>query len=81
MGIGIKTVIDKIKNLKLLSVLDLEGSIYVRELPETIGILVRMRYLSLRLTYIKWLPSSIDKLMHLQTLDLRIRHRGLLFIF
>uniref|UniRef100_F6I005 Uncharacterized protein n=1 Tax=Vitis vinifera TaxID=29760 RepID=F6I005_VITVI len=55
---------------KLLKVLDLGGAPLDR-IPEDLGNLFHLRYLSLRKTKVKMLPRSIGKLQNLQTLDLK----------
>ncbi|PIN23003.1 Apoptotic ATPase [Handroanthus impetiginosus] len=60
------------KEFKLLRVLDLERFDFGKELSESIGNLVYLRYLSLRGSQLYTLPSSIGKLKYLQTLDLRV---------
>ncbi|CAN6482642.1 unnamed protein product [Victoria cruziana] len=59
------------KGLRWLRVLDLRGGKF-KELPESIGDLVLLRYLNLSGTHnLEQLPESIIKLHELQTLDLR----------
>ncbi|XP_062088437.1 disease resistance protein RPM1-like [Humulus lupulus] len=53
-----------------LVVLDLEG-LCGPNLSRTIGKLKKLKYLGLRRTELKTLPSTICKLVHLQTLDLK----------
>ncbi|KAJ9697204.1 hypothetical protein PVL29_009126 [Vitis rotundifolia] len=55
---------------KLLKVLDLGGAPLDR-IPEDLGNLFHLRYLSLRKTKVRMLPRSIGKLQNLQTLDLK----------
>ena len=57
-------------NFKLLRVLDLEGFKTPEHLPKAIGKLVHLRYLSLRNSKVRVLPSSIGNLVCLQNLDL-----------
>ncbi|KAB2057439.1 hypothetical protein ES319_A11G169000v1 [Gossypium barbadense] len=65
----LKSVFDK---FKLLKVLDLEGIKGLEEkLPEDIGFLVQMRFLSLKKTRIRELPTSLVNLVGLQTLNLQ----------
>ncbi|KAJ7963508.1 Disease resistance protein [Quillaja saponaria] len=54
----------------LLKVLDFEGS-PLDHVPDDLGNLFHLRYLSLRNTNVKRLPSSIGKLQNLETLDLK----------
>ncbi|KAL0388386.1 UNVERIFIED_CONTAM: Disease resistance protein RPP8 [Sesamum radiatum] len=56
---------------KLLRVLDVERFDFGEKLPESIGNLVHLRYLSLRGSQFEKLPASIGNLKYLQTLDLR----------
>lgn len=66
-----KTINSVIKYSKLLRVLDLEGSkIPEGELPDKIGTLSLLRFLSLKKTRIRVLPSSICDLVYLETLNL-----------
>uniref|UniRef100_A0A2N9HUL8 Uncharacterized protein n=1 Tax=Fagus sylvatica TaxID=28930 RepID=A0A2N9HUL8_FAGSY len=59
------------KYLKLLRVLDLEGiQLLDGELTEEIGSLIHLRFLSLKKTRIRVLPSSISNLVCLKTLNL-----------
>ncbi|XP_019153996.1 PREDICTED: disease resistance protein RPM1-like isoform X2 [Ipomoea nil] len=62
-----------LQNMKLLRVLVLEwlpGC--VEELPNEVGDLIHLRYLSLsRNRYLRHLPDSLERLHNLQTLDLR----------
>ncbi|KAB2609546.1 disease resistance protein [Pyrus ussuriensis x Pyrus communis] len=62
------------KNKKLLRVLKVEGMTALIDLPNEIGNMVYLRFLSLRNSYIKRLPSSLGNLILLQTLDLRIHN-------
>ncbi|GMY30823.1 disease resistance protein RPM1-like [Fagus crenata] len=57
-------------NFKLLKVMDFEDA-PLDHIPEDVGSLFHLRYLSLRNTKIKMLPKSIGKLQNLQTLDLK----------
>ena len=57
-------------NFKLLKVLDFEDA-PLYSVPEDLGNLFHLRYLSLRGTKVKMLPKSIGKLQNLQTLDLK----------
>ncbi|KAK4405915.1 Disease resistance protein RPP8 [Sesamum angolense] len=56
---------------KLLRVLDVERFDFGEKLPESVGNLVHLRYLSLRGSQFEKLPASIGNLKYLQTLDLR----------
>ncbi|KMT06746.1 hypothetical protein BVRB_7g159070 [Beta vulgaris subsp. vulgaris] len=58
------------KMFKLLKVLDLLDA-PISFLPEQVGDLYHLRYLSLRNTNTKQLPNSIGRLHNLQTLDLK----------
>jgi hypothetical protein len=59
------------KYLKLLRVLDLEGiQLLDGDLTEEIGSLIHLRFLSLKKTHIRVLPSSIGNLVCLETLNL-----------
>ncbi|KAK9035045.1 hypothetical protein V6N11_077096 [Hibiscus sabdariffa] len=65
----LKSVFDK---FKLLKVLDLEGIKGLEEkLPEDVGTLIQLRFLSLKKTRIKELPTSLGNLVGLQTLNLQ----------
>ncbi|KAL4616015.1 hypothetical protein ACB092_07G169000 [Castanea dentata] len=57
------------KNFKLLRVLNLEN--YTRKLPEDIGLLIHLKFLSIKNSTMTSLPSSLGNLRCLQTLDLR----------
>ncbi|KAL6346595.1 hypothetical protein AAG906_000213 [Vitis piasezkii] len=57
-------------NFKLLRVLDLEGFKTTEHLPKAIGKLVHLRYLNLRNSKVRVLPSSIGNLVCLHNLDL-----------
>ncbi|GMY30830.1 disease resistance protein RPM1-like [Fagus crenata] len=57
-------------NFKLLKVMDFEDA-PLDHVPEDVGSLFHLRYLSLRNTKIKKLPKSIGKLQNLETLDLK----------
>ncbi|XP_012834482.1 PREDICTED: putative disease resistance protein RGA4 [Erythranthe guttata] len=58
-----------LKTFELLKILDFEN-LPLKNLPETIGLLTRLRYLGLRNTSIKSLPHSIGKLKNLEVLDI-----------
>ncbi|XP_016650448.1 PREDICTED: disease resistance protein RPM1-like [Prunus mume] len=58
------------KRFKLLRVLDFEDSL-LDHLPEEVGYMYHLKYLSLRNTRVKILPKSIGKLANLETLDLK----------
>jgi hypothetical protein len=66
------SIVSVFKYFRLLRVLDLEGSkIPDGELPEKIGtLMIHLRFLSLKKTGIRVLPSSISSLMCLETLNL-----------
>ncbi|KAK9035042.1 hypothetical protein V6N11_077093 [Hibiscus sabdariffa] len=65
----LKSVFDK---FKLLKVLDAEGIKGLEEkLPEDVGTLVQLRFLSLKKTRIRELPTSLVNLVGLQTLNLQ----------
>ena len=55
---------------KLLKELDFEG-VPLNYIPEELGNLLHLKYLSIRDTKVKMLPKSIGKLQKLQTLDLK----------
>ena len=57
-------------HLLRLQILDLEH-VYKPQLPENLGDLTHLIYLSLRWTLLEIIPSSIGKLLNLQTLDLK----------
>ncbi|XP_061998054.1 putative disease resistance protein At1g50180 [Rosa rugosa] len=68
----IKRIIRSVFNdFKLLRVLKFENICREFELPKTIGNLVHLRFLSLKDSAFRALPSSISNLVLLQTLDLR----------
>ncbi|BFG41910.1 hypothetical protein CerSpe_281840 [Prunus speciosa] len=58
------------KRFKFLRVLDFEDSV-LDNLPEEIGYIYHLKYLSLRNTRVKILPKSMGKLVNLETLDLK----------
>ncbi|XP_021805314.1 disease resistance protein RPM1-like [Prunus avium] len=58
------------KRFKLLRVLDFEDSL-LDNLPEEVGYMYHLKYLSLRNTRVKILPKSMRKLVNLETLDLK----------
>ncbi|KAI8026820.1 putative disease resistance protein [Camellia lanceoleosa] len=63
-----------LKGFKLLRILDVDSMKIRREegmLPRDIGNLFHLRYLNIKDSYIKSVPSSIGNLRFLQTLDLR----------
>uniref|UniRef100_A0A5B6ZG49 Uncharacterized protein n=1 Tax=Davidia involucrata TaxID=16924 RepID=A0A5B6ZG49_DAVIN len=70
-------MITNLKDFKLLRVLNLEELEQIIELPEAIGKLIHLRYLSLRYSDFNKLPSSIGNLGYLQTLDLRVSNQYL----
>ncbi|KAL4618491.1 hypothetical protein ACB092_06G014500 [Castanea dentata] len=59
-----------VANFKLLKVVDFEDAL-LDCIPEDVGSLFHLRYLSLRNTKVKILPKSIGKLQNLETLDLK----------
>ncbi|KAH9607179.1 hypothetical protein KSS87_021245 [Heliosperma pusillum] len=59
-----------LKNINLLKVLELFNA-PIDVVPREIGMLLNLRYLSLRCTRVSALPSTIGKLENLQTLDLK----------
>ena len=61
---------DLLPTLKSLRVLSLSMYVNVIKLPDSIGVLVQLRYLNLSRTGIKSLPDTICNLHNLQTLDL-----------
>uniref|UniRef100_J3LWI1 Uncharacterized protein n=1 Tax=Oryza brachyantha TaxID=4533 RepID=J3LWI1_ORYBR len=54
---------------RYLTVLDVSGAIFINEVPRQVS-LFNLRYLGLRRTKVKKLPSSLGRLTNLQTLDL-----------
>ncbi|XP_010092356.2 disease resistance protein RPM1 isoform X1 [Morus notabilis] len=58
-------------SFKFLKVLDFEDAPCLDRLPDDIGNLFDLRYLSVRGTKVRMLPRSIEKLENLETLDLR----------
>lgn len=58
-----------IHRIKLLRVLDLEGARNLERLPKEITSMIHLKYLGLRRTKLKELPSTIGDLSNLQTLD------------
>ncbi|GMN23378.1 hypothetical protein TIFTF001_040446 [Ficus carica] len=58
-------------SFKLLKELDFENFPHLDHLPEHIGNLFHLRYLSVRGTRVKFLPNSVQKLVNLETLDLK----------
>ncbi|KAM5554699.1 putative disease resistance protein [Rosa sericea] len=61
-------------DFKLLRVLKFENIEREFQLPKTIGNLVHLRFLSLKHSAYRGLPSSVSKLVLLQTLDLRYNY-------
>ncbi|GAY47801.1 hypothetical protein CUMW_107130 [Citrus unshiu] len=59
-----------IANFKLMKVLDLEDA-PVDYLPEGVGNLFNLHYLSVKNTKVKIIPKSIGNLLGLETLDLK----------
>ncbi|PRQ39803.1 putative P-loop containing nucleoside triphosphate hydrolase, leucine-rich repeat domain, L [Rosa chinensis] len=66
-----KLVGSLVKNFRLLRVLKFEGMVTSGELPNEIGNMVHLRFLSLWCTQVTRLPSSLGKLICLQTLNLK----------
>ncbi|PRQ39805.1 putative leucine-rich repeat domain, L domain-containing protein [Rosa chinensis] len=66
-----KLVGSLVKNFRLLRVLKFEGMVTSGELPNEIGNMVHLRFLSLWRTQVTRLPSSLGKLICLQTLNLK----------
>ncbi|KAL8160400.1 LOW QUALITY PROTEIN: hypothetical protein V2J09_001937 [Rumex salicifolius] len=63
------------KRFNSLNVLDLEGVQMIQgTLPNAVGELRQLRYLSLKGTQVSELPPNINQLSQLQTLDLRVMH-------
>ncbi|PON37339.1 NB-ARC domain, LRR domain containing protein [Parasponia andersonii] len=60
-----------ITNFKLLKILDFEDAPNLDHLPEGIGSLYHLKYLSVRGTRVGLLPKSIENLENLETLDLK----------
>ncbi|GMN23556.1 hypothetical protein TIFTF001_049094, partial [Ficus carica] len=58
------------RKYKLLALLDFEN-VPLERLPEEVGNLFHLKYLSLKNTKVKKLPKSVGKLRNLQTLDVR----------
>ncbi|CBI37304.3 unnamed protein product, partial [Vitis vinifera] len=61
-------ILKKAEELSFFSVMAGEAS---KKIPEDLGNLLHLRYLSLRKTRVRMLPRSIGKLQNLQTLDLK----------
>ncbi|XP_028213971.1 disease resistance protein RPM1-like [Glycine soja] len=59
-------------NYMLLKVLDFEGSVLLSYVPENLGNLCHLKYLSFRNTWIASLPKSIGKLQNLETYGYKI---------
>uniref|UniRef100_A0A2N9HYD9 Rx N-terminal domain-containing protein n=1 Tax=Fagus sylvatica TaxID=28930 RepID=A0A2N9HYD9_FAGSY len=57
-------------NFKLMKTMDFEGA-SIHYIPEEVGNLFHLKYLSLRDTKVEKLPKSIGKLKNLETLDLK----------
>ncbi|KAK1278819.1 Disease resistance protein RPM1 [Acorus gramineus] len=60
-----------IKTFRSLRVLDLEGLYSNESLPDAVGNLFNLRFLSMRSTRFSRLPETISRLHNLQTLDIR----------
>ena len=67
------------KNFKLLRVLNLEN--YTRNLPEEVGLLIHLKFLSIKNSTMTSLPSSLGNLRCLQTLDLRSHEMSVTNVF
>ena len=66
------------KKIKLLRVLNLENChYYCGNLPNDVGYLIHLRFLSLKNTKIEIVPSSMGNLKCLETLDLRSQEYGM----
>ncbi|GMN63438.1 hypothetical protein TIFTF001_032516 [Ficus carica] len=63
-------VVTVFRKYKLLTLLDVEN-VPLSRLPEEVGNLFHLKYLSLKNTKVKRLPKSVGKLQNLQTLDVR----------
>ncbi|XP_044476546.1 disease resistance protein RPP13-like [Mangifera indica] len=70
-------VCTRLRLLRVLYVENYGGSVQLYSLPEEIGQLVHLKYLTIRITKISNLPSSIVNLRRLQTLDLYTHYRSL----
>ncbi|EYU39540.1 hypothetical protein MIMGU_mgv1a020006mg [Erythranthe guttata] len=57
-----------LKSFELLKILDFED-LPLKSVPDTIGLLISLKYLGLRNTKIKSLPESIGRLKNLEVLD------------
>ncbi|KAL7145493.1 hypothetical protein ABFS83_07G088200 [Erythranthe nasuta] len=68
--IGSKDSVINFSKLKRLRILALENGEFV--LPNEVGMLIHLRYLSLFNSQVKELPVSVSNLPYLQTLDLRV---------
>ncbi|XP_052197978.1 probable disease resistance RPP8-like protein 2 [Diospyros lotus] len=69
-AVEIGKFLNKIIDLGLLTVLDLEG-VYKPRLPNTLGKLFNLTYLGLRSTVLESLPDSVCDLPRLETLDVK----------
>ncbi|KAL7109876.1 hypothetical protein ACP275_06G202800 [Erythranthe tilingii] len=58
-----------LKSFELLKLLDVED-LPLKSVPDTIGLLISLRYLGLRNTKIKSLPESLGRLKNLEVLDI-----------
>lgn len=65
---------DMFLRLRFLRVLDLSDNTCINNLPDSIGKLKHLRYLSLSSTHIETLPESVSTLWNLQTLNLKKCH-------
>ncbi|KAL7109875.1 hypothetical protein ACP275_06G202700 [Erythranthe tilingii] len=65
----ISNFLDDLTSFELLKILDFED-LPIEKIPETIGLLTRLRYLGLRNTRIESLPESVGRLKNLEVLDI-----------
>ncbi|KAK9742280.1 hypothetical protein RND81_03G161100 [Saponaria officinalis] len=73
LGVSCDWMLIVCEEFPLLRVFDLEGLNLIGSLPNKIGDLIYLRYLSLKGTNITKLPSSISNLKSLLILDLRVK--------